>query len=100
MDLRLWIQDTQGRQASADRTAASPPPPSAVFPSPHEFSSTNLPIRVDDQYAPARRIDFPDLSVVELRWAGQIVRCATTPGLIDQLQLRAGTAEELTTATR
>jgi hypothetical protein len=100
MDLRLWMQDTQGRQASADRTAASPPPPSAVFPSTDESSSTNHRITVDDQDAPARRIDFPDLSVVELKWAGQIVRCATTPGLIDQLQLRAGTAEELTTATR
>jgi hypothetical protein len=96
MDLRLWIQDTQSRQASTDRTAASPPPPSADFPSPHESSSTNHPITVDDQSALARHIDFPDLSVVELRWAGQIVRCATTPGLIDQLQLRAGTGEELT----
>jgi hypothetical protein len=31
MDLRLWIQDTQSRQASTDRTAASPPPPLRCF---------------------------------------------------------------------
>ena len=52
-------------------------------------------VRIDGAPVSGTRVDFPDCSGIEIDWSGPTVHCIATAVILDELELRSGSEEEL-----